>query len=137
MVVLRNVNLRSRPGRISDTTCITRRRDDILATEEGEDSAAGPLQRMYLAESGAEASAERSRRLATLTKNKTKRSVHRRSPESKKKTRKNSTVESMYWRFFTSQVFRLTLHVNYRCCAWSLEWHEASYACVLLVITCT
>ena len=55
-----------------------------MATEDGEDSAAGPSQRTYLAESSAEASAERSRRLATLTKNKTKRSVHRRSQESKK-----------------------------------------------------
>ena len=60
----------------------------FLATEDGEDSAAGPSQRMYLAESSAEASAERDRQLATLTKNKTKRSVHRRSQESKKRTRK-------------------------------------------------
>ena len=45
----------------------------FLATEDGEDSAAGPSQHTYLAESSAEASAERSRRLATLTKNKTKR----------------------------------------------------------------
>ena len=88
MVVLRNVNLRSRPGRIADTTCITRCQDDILATEDEEDSAAGPSQHTYLAESGAEVSAERSRRLATLTKNKTKRSVHHRSQESKKRTRK-------------------------------------------------
>ena len=53
----------------------------FLAMEDGEDSAAGPLQRTYLAESSAELSAERSRRLATLTKNKTKRSVHHRSQE--------------------------------------------------------
>ena len=65
--MLRNVNLRSRPGRISDTMCITRRRDYIfLVTEDGEDSAAGPLPRTYLAESSAEASAECSQRLATL-----------------------------------------------------------------------
>ena len=57
----------------------------FLATEDGEDSTAGSSQRTYLAESSAEASAERSRRLATLTRNKTKRSVHRRSQESKKK----------------------------------------------------
>ena len=49
--------------------------------EDGKDSAAGPLQRTYLAESSAEVSAERSRRLETLTKNKTKRSVHHRSQE--------------------------------------------------------
>ena len=89
----------------------------FLVTEDGEDSAAGPSQCTYLVESSAEASAEHSRRLATLmTKNKTKtlgkRSVHRRSQESKKRARKSSTVESTYWRFFTSQVFRLTLHIT-------------------------
>ena len=110
MVALRNVNLRSRPGRMHYTTSGLR----FLATEEGEDSAAGPLQCMYLAESGAEASAEHSQRLATLTKNKTNRSVHHRSQESKKRTRKNSTVESTYLRFYISQVFRLTLGC-YRC----------------------
>ena len=76
MVPLRNVNLRSRPGRISDTTCITRRRrDDVFGDGGREDSAAGPSQHTYLAESSAEASTERSRRLATLTK----RSVHSRA----------------------------------------------------------
>ena len=35
--------------------------------EDGEDSATGPSQRMYLAESSVETSAERSQRLATLT----------------------------------------------------------------------
>ena len=59
-----------------------------LATEDGEDSAAGFSQCTDLAESSAEGSAERSRRLATLTKKKTKRSVHRRSQESEKRTRK-------------------------------------------------
>ena len=38
----------------------------LLAMEDGEDSAAGPLQRTYLAESSAETSTERSQRLATL-----------------------------------------------------------------------
>ena len=57
--------------------CTTSREDG-----EAEDSTAGPSQRMYLAELSAEASAEHSRRLATLTKNKTKRSVHCRSQES-------------------------------------------------------
>ena len=86
-VSLRNGNLKSCPGRISDTTCITQW-DDVFffATEDGEDSTVAPLQRMYLAESSAEASAERSQRLASLTKNKTKRSVHHRSQESKKRT---------------------------------------------------
>ena len=42
----------------------------FLGDEDGEDSAAGHSQRTYLAESGAETSAERSRRLATLTKKK-------------------------------------------------------------------
>ena len=108
-VTLRNVNLRSHPGRISVSYMTTSGRR-FLATKDGEDSAVGPSQRTYLAESSAEASAERSRRLATLTKNKTKRSVHCRSKERKKRT-KSLTVESTYWRFFTSQVFRLTLHV--------------------------
>ena len=69
---------------ISDTTCITQRRRS-LRQEDWEDSAIGPSQCTYLAESSAEARAERSRRLATLIKNKTKRSVHRRSQENKKK----------------------------------------------------
>ena len=68
----------------------------FLAMEDGEDSAAGPLQRTYLAESSVETSAERSRWLETLTKKKTKRSVHRRSQESKKITTKSSKVESTY-----------------------------------------
>ena len=88
--------------------------DDVgttfLAMEDGEDCAAGPLQRTYLAKSSAGASAECGRRLATLTKNKTKRSVHRRSQESEKRTRKSSTAESTYWRFFTScSLFTLPL----------------------------
>ena len=94
----------------------------FLATEDGEDSAAGPLQCTYLAASSAEASAERSRQLATLTKNKTKRPVHGRSQESKKRARKSSTVESTYWRFFTSQMFRLTLHVTVVLCC-SLDFY--------------
>ena len=76
----------------------------FLVTEDGEDSMAGPLQRTYLAESSAEASAEHSRGLATLTKNTTKRSVHHRNQESKKRTQKSSTVESTYWRFFTRYI---------------------------------
>ena len=68
----------------------------FLATEDRENSTAGPSQRTYLAESGEEASAECSRQLATLTKNKTKRPVHHRSQESKKRTRNSSTVESTY-----------------------------------------
>ena len=91
----------------------TTSRRHFLVTEDGKDSAAGPSQRTYLAESSAEVSAEHSRQLATLTKNnKTKRSVHHRSRESKKRTRKSSIVESMYWRFFTARYFRLTLHVT-------------------------
>ena len=123
-VTLRNINLqyrlgmnlRSRLGRISDTTCIVwtgsktiprALHDDVgtrffLATEDGagEDSAAGPLQHTYLTESSAEASAECSRQLATLTKN---NQVHHRSQESKKKsqeskkkTKKSSTIENTY-----------------------------------------
>ena len=74
------------------------------AMEGGEDSAAGPSQRTYLAESSPETSAERTRRLATLTKKKGKRSVHRRSQESKKRATKSSKEESTYWRVSTSQV---------------------------------
>ena len=76
--------------------------------EDREDSAAGPSQRTYLAESSAETSAERSRRLATVTKKKAKRSVDRRSQESKKRTTKSSKVESTYWRIFTSQVLAMS-----------------------------
>jgi len=64
--------------------------------EDREDSATGPSQRMYLAESSVETSAKHSRRLATLTTKKAKRSVHRRSQESKKRTTKSSKVESTY-----------------------------------------
>ena len=39
----------------------------FLAMEDGEDSATGPSQRTYLAESSVETSAERSQRLATPT----------------------------------------------------------------------
>ena len=92
-------------------TCITqghRRRTELggrfLAMEDGEDSVAGPSKLTYLAESSAETSAECSRRLATLTKKKAKRSVHHRSQESKKRTTKSSKVESTYWRVSTSQV---------------------------------
>ena len=81
----------------------------FLTTEDGEDSAAGSSQRTYLAESSAEASAERSRRLATLTRNKTKRSVHRRIQESKKKFNSRKHVLEILGGT------RLTLHFGYRC----------------------
>ena len=90
-VTLRIVTLKSRQGRISDTMHMhytTLGRHLFLPMEDGEDSAAGPLQHTHLTESSAETSAEHSRRLATLTKNKTKRSVHHKSKESKKRTRK-------------------------------------------------
>ena len=74
----------------------------FLAMEGGEDNGAGPLQCTYLAESSVETSAEHSRWLVTLTKKKAKRSVHRRNQENKKRTRKSSKEESMYWRVFTS-----------------------------------
>ena len=86
----------------------------FLAMEDWEDSAAGPLQRTYFAESSAETSAQRSRRLATLTKQKAKRSVHRRSQESKKRTAKSSKVESTYWKVSTSQIF-FWLPLNQQC----------------------
>ena len=75
----------------------------FLPMEVREDSTAGPWQRTYLVESSAETSDECSQRLVTRTK-KAKRSVHRRSQESKKTTRKSSKVESTYWKVFTSQV---------------------------------
>ena len=80
-------------------------RGRFSAMDDREDSAAGPSQRAYLAESSAEMSAEHSRRLATVTKKKAKRSVHRRSQESKKRATKSSKVESTYWRISTSQVY--------------------------------
>ena len=84
-VTLRNVNLMLTVTTRQDigyhvhyTTTLERH---FLAMEDGEDCAAGPLQHTYSAKSSAEASAERSRWLATRTKNKTKRSVHHRSQE--------------------------------------------------------
>ena len=71
MVSLRNVNLRAEyriPCALHDNVGTS-----FLTSEDKEDSVAGPSQRTYLAESSAEASAERSRPLVTLTKNKTKR----------------------------------------------------------------
>ena len=71
-VTLRNVNLRSCLGMSIcahtqesgvTETCITCMR---MLMEDGEDSAGGPLQRTYLAESSAETSAECSRWLASL-----------------------------------------------------------------------
>ena len=104
-------------------------------------------------------SAERSRRLLTPAEKKTKKQRSQptvESQESDRRTRKSSKVESTYWRFFTSQVFRLTLHVTVvlycsldshytkratpdTCAArpiraWRLERREASCACVVLVI---
>ena len=111
--------------------------------EDREDSAAGPSQRTYLEELSTETSAERSRRLATLTKKKAKRSVHRGSQESKKRTRKSSKVESTYCRVLTSQVLLFWLPLNQQCtisdnCSARPTcirdaWREASYAWVLLV----
>ena len=82
LVTLRNVNLRSTvtPRRDIGYHVHSRRRDEVFL-EDGKDSVARPLQRTYLVESSAEASAKRSQRLATLTKNKAKRSVHHRSQE--------------------------------------------------------
>ena len=61
-----------------------------MATEDGEDSTAGPSQRTYLAESNAEASAEHSRWLVTLTKK-------------KKKKRGQSTIEAKNKKEFNSR----------------------------------
>ena len=60
---------------------------------------------------------------------KPKKSVHRRSQESDRRTRKSSKVESMYWRFFTSQVYRLTPHdtVVLYCSLINEERCEASF----------
>ena len=66
MVLLRNGHGQDIRCHVHYTTTSGRH---FLATEDGEDSVARPLQSTYLAESSAEASAE----LATLTKNKTKR----------------------------------------------------------------
>ena len=61
--------------------------------EDGKDSAAGPSQCRYLAESSAETSSECSRRLPTFRRQ-MKRLVHRRSQERKKITRKSSNVKA-------------------------------------------
>ena len=114
-----------------------------------------PFATYVFAERSAQTSAERSPRLPTLRKKKQRSQPTVESQESDRRTRKSSKVESTYWRFFTSQVFRLTLHVTVvlycslgshytkratpdTCAArpiraWHLEWREASYACVLLV----
>ena len=98
LVTLRNVNLQLTVTPRQDIGyhvhyMTTLGRGFFLAMEDGEDKgedgAVEPLQRTYLVESSAEASAEHSRQLVTLTKNKTKRSVHGRSQESKKRRRKD------------------------------------------------
>ena len=72
----RNVNLRSRSGASLKHEDVVGGRSwgdtgqRFLVMEDGEDSAASPSQRTYLAESSAETSAERSRRLATQQRKK-------------------------------------------------------------------
>ena len=61
---------------------------DLFSMEDGEDSLAGPSQHTYLAESSAEMSAERNRRLVTLTDKKAKRTVHQRAKRAKREQQK-------------------------------------------------
>ena len=61
----------------------------------------------YLAESSAEVSAERSRRLATLTKKKARGQKSREQEENKKEFNSRKYILEI----LHSQVFRLTLHV--------------------------
>ena len=103
-----NVNLRSCPGRISDT-CITRRWNDISWWWK-----MGRTARLVLRDCGVKCINECWTQLTAgnSERKKAKKSAHHRCQQSDRRTRKSSKVESTYWRFFTSQVFRLTLHVS-------------------------
>ena len=104
-VTLRNVNLRSRPGRISDITCINTqwRWDDVLwwrrmgrTTQLGLCSIhiwRSHVQKWVLNIAG---------RLVTLTKKKNNKEVRQSTIEQGE----SSTAESTYWRSFISQLRR-------------------------------
>ena len=117
MVLLRNINLSSRSecqfalelmGRISDT-CI---HDDVepygtfLGDRGRGGQHSGPLECVSLRRK-VHKQVLNAAWLATLRK--ANKSAHHRSQESDRR-RKSSKLESTYWRFFTSQVLRLTLH---------------------------
>ena len=129
-VTLRNVNLRYRLGmsiwgqRSECQFALTPRQDiayvhyttklgrRFLPTDDGEDSATGPSQRTYLRSEVHKRvlNAADGCRLWEKKKQRSQPTVE--SQESDRRTRKSSKVESTYWRLFTSQVFRLTLHVT-------------------------
>ena len=136
------VNLRSRPGRISDT-CITVM---FLGNRGWEGQHGWPFETYVFVERSQETSAKRSRQLVTQRQKK-QRSQPTVEANRATEEQEESKVESKYWRFFTSQVFRLTLHVTVlwtttnratrdTCAvcpihaAWRLEQREA---CVVLV----
>ena len=112
----RYVNLRSRPGRISPDTYITRRsQDDIscrwrtgrtarLALRNVRICGAKCINECWTQPTAADSGWEKTK------KQRSQPTVE--SQESDRRTRKSSKVESTYWRFFASQVFRLTLHVT-------------------------
>ena len=154
----RNVNLRSRPGRISDTYITRRSRDDIscrwrtgrtarLALRNVRICGAKCINECWTQPTAADSGWEKTK------KQRSQPTVE--SQESDRRTTKSSKVESTYWRFLTSQVFRLTLHVTVVLwtptilneqrltpaprapsahSAWRLKRREASCACVVLVL---
>ena len=110
----------------------------FLGDGDGEDCAAGPLQRTYVFCEG-----------KCINESVLNAAAHRR-------TWNSSKVESTYWKFFTSQVFGLTLYITVVCTilwtltkwaqpdtcavrpihAWRLARREASYACVVPINFC-
>ena len=118
-ISLRNVNLRLRSEcqfaltsgqdiRYVHYTTTSGRR--FLATEEGEDSVAGPSQRTYFAEpkSAYKMNAKCSRQLATLRKKATKSAYHR----NHKSNRRTIKSRKHVLRILALSVFRLILQVT-------------------------
>ena len=111
----RNVNLRSRPGRISDTYITRRSRDDISCRRRTGRTARLALRNVRICGAKCINECWTQPTAADSGWDKTKKQRSQptvESQESDRRTRKSSKVESTYWRFFTSQVFRLTLHVT-------------------------
>ena len=109
-VNLRNVNLHSRSG--TQASLIRELHENVETTFFGNAwrgrQHSWALQHMYLAESNGEMSAECSQLLATLRKKKSKKSVHSRSQESKKRTRKS-------WKHVLESLHKPGISSSYRC----------------------
>ena len=107
-----NVSLYSRPGRILNTCITWRCQDDVCWRQRMGRTVQLVIHNVCILWSQVHKwvlNAADGWRL--WEKKKAKKSAHHRSQQSDRRTRNISKVESMYWRFFANQVFRLTFHV--------------------------